>query len=162
MLAVAGEGPGSGAEDSHDDEGKTELRKSLSKKLSFSEREPSRASLEDLAGGMDESYAGLDGDDDTAEGDGASLMRQDQDLWRSIWSQGRGVLCSNRHMDADYLEMEDELARAIGDADASSSSSSAVDYNQSESKRNVTDGGDRQLDWKDVSSDGKNWAGRVE
>lgn len=37
-----------------------------------------------------------DEDDDSTLAGGGSMMQSDADLWRTAWSQGRGVLNSNR------------------------------------------------------------------
>jgi hypothetical protein len=104
-------------EEEEEDEYKSDLRKSMTKKLDpeFLANLDNLADLEDPAQEDHDhgSAMSFGGGESTAGGD-AAMLEQDQELWRSIWSRSRGVLCSNRHINADYLEMEDEMMRNRG------------------------------------------------
>ena len=152
LTAVAGKNTPGGSDV---DEYKSELRKSLTKK----KLDPEFLAGLDELGGRD-SETGLDTDQGEEEGStfggtNTAMIQQDEDLWKSIWSQGRGVLCSNRHVDADYLEMEDEMGTARTDATAFTIRSQLDSGADSESKGGEEKSAyDHKVDAKDMSSAG--------
>jgi hypothetical protein len=88
----------------NDEEEKSEFSKSFSKKLEASDfgnvdnvtNIITEDEKEQQEGGGDDDDD--DDDDESTLAGGNTMMREDDDLWRTAWSQGRGVLNSDRRV----------------------------------------------------------------
>lgn len=136
--------------DDEQDEYKSDLRKSMTKKLD-DEFLAGLDNLADLEDNDSDSSLVMRGEIGTVDGNTAMM---EQELWRSIWSQGRGVLCSNRHIDADYLELEDEMMRNGADSSFCHDDEGSGGLTGEEKTIESKDAFDHKIDSKDVSSSG--------
>lgn len=79
---------------------KSDLRQTIAKQLDSE----FLSNLDDL---MRPSPHGGDDDDDTGTVD-PNELHENSALWKSLWSQGRGILNTNRHVDTDDLSDEED------------------------------------------------------
>jgi hypothetical protein len=86
------------------------------------------ANLDAFTSTIDES----NGDDAYADSPSvgeSEMAEEEKGLWRSIWSQGRGILNTDRHVNADMLEMTqqtEEEDEEDGNRDEKDDSSAAA------------------------------------
>jgi hypothetical protein len=83
---------------------KSDLRRTIAKQLDSD----FLSNLDDLT---QLTHAGAEGHDDDDDDTGTvdpNELHENSALWKSLWSQGRGILNTNRHVDSDDLSDEED------------------------------------------------------